>query len=383
MRKILKKELCCGCGACAAVCQTGAVNMVQDREGFRYPKIDRRRCVECHRCKEVCPLQNQVAADGKHRYFGVQVKNETIRYSSSSGGLFSVLAEYVIRLNGVVYGAGYDKDMRVVHQEVKELAQLKQIRGTKYVQSDMKEIYRSVETYLKEERWVLFCGTPCQAHALRLFLKKSYTKLILVDLVCYGVPSPGIWNDYVKYLERKYNGKMRKFLFRDKRNQDNGHVCSCMIDDTEYVRKLNEDDYCRLYFQNYIIRPSCHRCKFCTVERDSDLTIGDFWGIEWVRPDMNDGMGTSLMILHTDKAGTIWEEIKQYVRSFECRKEELLQPRLVAPANAAKGRWMFMLLYRVLPFPLILKLSDWGVRLGRLKKNGNVQVFGRSFRERR
>lgn len=351
-----RKEECCGCGACSDACQAHAIRMVRDKEGFDYPYVDNSICVHCGRCEKVCPIKNSSSEKCSNQYLGAQAKDEKIRYSGSSGGVFSVLAEYVLERKGVVYGAGYNAHMEVIHQEADHLGQLERIKRTKYVQSSMQNIFPAVKQCLEEDRWVLFCGTPCQAQALKLFLGQEYDKLIVADLVCYGVPSPGIWRDYVRYLEKKYQGKMMEFSFRDKRNRDHGHTCSYVINDVEYVESIYDDPYCRMYFHNYILRPSCYQCKFCTVERSSDLTIGDFWGIENCRPDIDDGMGTSMMILHTDKARTIWDRVQGDMRWFECEKEDLLQPRLTKPVGMAKGRGLRILLYRKLPFSLFIRL---------------------------
>ncbi len=358
MKLYLDKKDCCGCGACADCCPQNAVQMMRDAEGFWYPKIDRTTCTNCGRCRQVCPLKRQDAAEPDNLYLGVQAKDDKLRYSSSSGGLFSILSEYVIHKNGVVYGAAYNRDMNVVHQAAEERSQLDRIIRTKYVQSDMTGIYRSIERDLKRGRWVLFCGTPCQAQALILYLGRVYDRLIVVDLVCYGVPSPGIWEDYVNCLERRHKGKMTDFSFRDKRNADNGHTRAYVIDGKEYVDSLYRDFFSRMYFKNRIIRPSCHSCRFCTVRRESDFTIGDFWGIERSNPGWDDGMGTSMVIAHTDKAKDIWGEIRQNVRWFVCTEEALLQPRLLKPVAAAVSRQRFMMLYRILPFSAMMKLMD-------------------------
>lgn len=374
MKKLyIKKEECCGCGACVDICRKDAVRMVVDREGFRYPKIDRNLCVDCGLCEKVCPIKKRdLKKDVSRQYFAVQAKNEDIRYASSSGGMFPVLAEYVFRRQGVVYGAAYGKNMRVVHREVSGREELDAVKRTKYVQSSMKGIYRRIKARLLEERWVLFCGTPCQAQGLRNYLDKEYPKLIIADLVCYGVPSPGIWGAYVKYLEKKHGGKMTDFSFRDKRARDSGHTRSYVIDGKEYSGSLYGDEYCRMYFTNHILRPSCHVCKFCGVERNSDMTIGDFWGIEKVRPKMDDGMGTSLVILHTDKAREIWDEVKEEVACFACEEGDVLQPRLTCPTEAAKSRGFFMAFCGILPFSsfriLHKALDAGGILLKRWKK---------------
>lgn len=353
----VKKKECCGCGACVDVCRKDAVRMVIDREGFRYPKIDGGACVDCGRCEDVCPIKKQSPKkEGSRQYFVVQAKDENVRYASSSGGMFPILAEYVFRQQGVVFGAAYDKNMRVVHREIRSREELDSVKRTKYVQSSMKGTYRKIEMRLKEEQWVLFCGTPCQAEGLRLYLKQPYPRLILADLVCYGVPSPGIWGDYVKHLEGKRGGKMTDFSFRDKRMRDSGHTCAYVIDGQEYSGSLYADEYCRMYFTNHILRPSCHDCKFCTVERNSDITIGDFWGIEKVKPEIDDGMGTSLAIFHTEKARDIWEAVRDEVSWFACEERDALQPRLTAPTEAAKSRGLFMASYRMLSFSQLLRL---------------------------
>lgn len=356
-----KKEECCGCGACGDVCPVGAIHMVMDKEGFRYPEIDEKTCIKCGKCERICPIKGasrgkdaSYSGDAENSYFGIRAKERELRLASSSGGMFPLLADYVFRRQGVVYGAAYDQDMGVAHREAHNREELKALKRTKYVQSDLTGVYRRIRQQLEEGSWVLFCGTPCQAHALRLFLGRTYPKLIVADLVCYGAPSPGIWLSYVRYLERRQGGKMTAFSFRDKRAGDNGHTCAYVIGGREHAGSLNADIYCRMYFTNHSIRPSCHACGYCTVDRGSDFTLGDFWGIGKVRPDMDDGMGTSMVILHTGLARELWEEVKGETDWFPCGREDVLQPRLKAPTQEAAGRARFMGLYRRLPFPLFL-----------------------------
>ena len=356
MELFTEKKNCCGCSACKDACPADAIQMVLDREGFWYPWIDRKLCVGCKRCEQVCPIKHPAGEKQQNIYFGVQAKEDAVRYASSSGGMFSVLAEYVLRQQGVVWGAAYNEKMEVVHTEVKDREELDGLRRTKYVQSNLDGVFRRIKEALNEGKWLLFCGTPCQVHALKLFLGKSYPKLILADLICYGVPSPGIWNSYVKHLEKKHGGKMKAFFFRDKRKRDSGHTCSYVIGETEYVGNLNDDPYCRLYFENNIIRPSCHACKYCTVNRDSDFTLGDFWGIEKVKPEVDDGMGNSMVILHTDKARRIWNQIKDDLRWFPCEEYQVNQPRLENPTKPARWRGLFLRFYQMLPFSLFLFL---------------------------
>lgn len=357
----IEKENCCGCQACADVCPANAIQMYADEEGFWYPKTESAVCTNCGLCEKVCPMKNGGRNNEEEIYLGVQAKDDAIRYASSSGGIFPLLAQAVLKRRGVVYGAGYDSGMAVLHKRAEDRKQLETIKRTKYVQSNLKGIYREIQEELERNRWVLFCGTPCQAQALRLFLNGKDAKLLLVDLVCYGVGSPGIWKDYVTYLERRYKGKLQSFFFRDKRNRDHGRTRSFAVEGKEVVNALYRDTYCRMYFANYNIRPSCFHCGFCRIQRSSDFTIGDFWGVESIRPDFDDGMGTSLVIAHTEKAKDFWKDVEKDTRWFACKKEDILQPRLMGPVKAAKHRKLFMELYRRLPFSVFVKL------VGRMK----------------
>lgn len=442
-----EKAKCCGCSACADICQSSAIQMKHDEEGFFYPQLDKTLCTGCGLCGAVCPIKpvSELSAENadcaipktetleqpSHSSeseqdtklskqdpeplepktaplcFGARAKEPAIRAASSSGGVFGVLAQYVLKQQGVVYGAAFNENMEVVHRQVRSVEELEDIKKTKYVQSKMDGIYKAIASQLRKGKWVLFCGTPCQAQALRLFLNQSgfsreadfreeapsagaagfrenpepgqepdsdqnpdlsqqrCARLIIADLVCYGVPSPGIWSDYVKYLEHKHKGTMTGFSFRDKRNRDNGHTCAYLIDGKEYAGPLAADLYCKMYFANYILRPSCHKCQFCTTERSSDLTLGDFWGIEKVRPEEDDKMGTSLVMLHTGQGRRIWDLIKEELNWFSCKREELLQPRLIEPTPVANGRDRFMRAYNKIPLSLLAKLASGAAWLRR------------------
>lgn len=353
-----RKEECCGCGACAAVCRRHAITMRQDREGFYYPAVNEKICVNCGECFRACPLKNETKNSANIGYYGARNTEEAVRERSSSGGIFSVFANYVLEKNGAVFAAGYDSKMRVVHMEVRKPEELDKVRRTKYVQSDMGTIYQQISDRLQEGMWVLFVGTPCQTEALRRYLKKDFQILITVSLICYGAASPGIWQRYIRYLSRKYKSPVREYNFRDKRNRDNGHTVSWKNGKGERAYSLYDDLYCRMYFRNLIIRPSCHRCPFCTTERSSDFTIGDFWGIENIRPNEADGMGNSLVIIHSQKAEMFWEDVKERCRSFKCSREDILQPRLLKPTECSDRRKIFMRFYRFVPFSVISFLFE-------------------------
>ncbi len=345
-----KKSQCCGCGACQEACAKGAIQMVTDWEGFSYPRVNQNLCVHCGRCEAVCPMNHQDRKEeaGERIYLGAQAKDDEIRFFSTSGGVFPVLSRLILSGGGVVFGAAMDWDGVVRHREIERTEELGLLQKSKYVQSEMGGCYEKIGNILKDGRQVLFTGTPCQCQAVKQFVGKERDKLLLVDLVCYGVPSPGIWKKYRKELEKTYGGTISRFCFRDKREKNNGHTVSMDIGDKTYSHSMDQDLFCKLYFQNYILRPSCHCCRFCRVERESDMTIGDFWGIEKIRPDMEDGMGTSLVILHNEKGIRAWQAVKEQFSYFQCEKKDVLQPRLCKPAPKSRRRWGFLALSQVL-----------------------------------
>ncbi len=345
MKLYSDKNECCGCGACAAVCQHDAIQMQTDEEGFRYPVIDETKCISCQMCESVCPLKKVKDNTGLNQYYGARA-DDMIRRRSSSGGMFTLLAKEILARGGIVYGAAFDSSMHVHHRKVESTEELDLIRRTKYVQSNIENVFQKVEKDLKSGRQVLFVGTPCQTEAVRKYLSCDKEKLYLVDIVCYGVPSPKLWEEYIEVLGKKQGDKISNYDFRDKRNKDNGHVVSWKTKNKECSCPIAEDPYSRIYFQNYSIRPSCHTCPFCTLIRNSDMTIGDFWGIEKIKPDLDDGMGNSLVIVHSGKGRQLWNAVKAYCQYFECEENDVLQPRLISPTVMPEDRKKFWDAYK-------------------------------------
>lgn len=357
MNKMAARELCTGCGACAAICE--AISMEPDREGFLYPVIDRARCVGCGRCGTVCTQRNAQPPPFPRSYWGAQAREETVRSLGSSGGMFPLLAAQVLREGGTVFGAALQRDGTVRHIGIDKPEDIPRISRTKYVQSDLSQVWDRLDPLLREGRRVLFCGTPCQTAALRAVRNGDRRGLILVDLICYGVPSPGIWADYVRLLEKKYRGDLRTFSFRDKRGRDNGHTAFFEAGGQRKACPLEQDRFFRSYARNINIRPSCFRCPYCTTRRSSDITLGDFWGLGQVRPELDDGMGTSAVICHTAQGQRLWEAVREQTRWFSCREEDIAndrQPRLREPTQPSPRRDWYMWWYRRLPFWLWLRL---------------------------
>lgn len=355
---MVEREFCTGCGACGAVCPRNAIQMTEDRDGFLYPVLNAKTCTECGLCTRVCPL-TKAEPPGEAVFFGARAKRDTTRLLGSSGGIFPLLAAAVLEEGGSVWGAAFAEDGTLRHMEICAEADIPKITRTKYIQSSLSAVWERLREAARQDAPVLFCGTPCQTDAVRSFLGAKRDGIFLVDLICYGVPSPGIWRDYKTYLERRYNGAFRSFSFRDKRGRDNGHTCAALLGETEHAWSLYSDLYCRSMFSNVNLRPSCFHCRYCTTERSSDMTLGDFWGIEQVRPGFDDGMGCSAVICRTEAGKRLWERIRPEVEWFACEREEIAngaQPRLREPVRPHPRRQLYMRLRRILPFPVWLRL---------------------------
>lgn len=345
MNLFSKMSFCCGCLACADICPQQAIGIEKDQEGFIYPKINHNQCINCGLCESVCPFKvSENTGKFPQAYLAVQAKDPDFRKTSSSGGVFPILALSVLQQDGIIYGAGFNDSMQVVHQRITNVKQLNRITKTKYVQSKVQGIFNQVKQDLQSGKQVLFVGTPCQAEALHRFLNKKYSNLLLIDLVCYGVSSPGVWKNYKQLLEEKYHGSLTDFQFRDKRNQDNGHLVSYKIGNKEYLESFNDNFFTTLYNSSCILRPSCYECPFTTTKRNTHITLGDFWGIENVSSKMNDGLGTSLVLLRLEE-NSFWKTIQNQFHFIECNQNEALQPRLVSPTLKPKKRRLFFLLY--------------------------------------
>lgn len=363
-RKLASREFCSGCSACMTACRQGAISMKADSFGFEYPRIQKKLCINCGACSNVCPQTDLFFQDNKdtimhkaeEKYFGARLTDIVKRLRSSSGAVFFALAESILERGGCVISACMERGGYVHHILIDDSSDIGKLSKTKYVQSNTDYIYNIAKDILTSGRRLMFVGTPCQVEAMRKTAGKMVSQLLLVDLVCYGVPSPKIWEDYVHILEKKYHGKMDCFYFRDKRNRDDGHTAVAVIDGQEYAYPLYEDRFCYTYFKNINIRESCLHCKYTTPDRRSDITIGDFWGIEKVMPGFSDGQGSSLVITHNNKGLAMWEDIKANFEWFECSREDVLQPRLLSPTVPNSKRKRYMRLFSLLPSKIWFKL---------------------------
>ena len=337
MIQIEDKAKCCGCDACVQRCPKNCILLKEDGEGFLYPVVDKDSCVDCGLCEKVCPVLNQGEKRKPLHVYAAKNEDEEIRKKSSSGGVFTLLAVQVIKNGGVVFGARFNENWEVVHDYSETEEGLSAFRGSKYVQSKIGETYKQVEEFLREGREVMFSGTPCQISSLKLFLGKRYENLLTVDVICHGVPSPMIWRMYLKeLLARQGDGKnsvlshsippflksIRDISCIDFRNKELGWkkfsfaltLSVPMGHGAKNTVLLSEPYTQNLYMKGFLsdlyLRPSCHACPTKSLKSGADITLGDFWGIQNIFPDIDDDMGVSAVLLNTEKGVKCYTSLK-------------------------------------------------------------------------
>ena len=307
------KENCCGCTACKNICPKNAIEMKEDEEGFLSPNIDKEKCIDCGLCKKVCPIINKVPNKPpiQQEAYVVNNKNVLVRKQSTSGGAFTAIAEYVIKNNGIVYGASFDNNFNVQHNYTTNINDLQKFRGSKYVQSDVKNTFREVRDFLNAGKMICYSGTPCQIEGLKKYLGKEYENLITVDVVCHAVPSPLVWRKYLHYQKKKLKmNNIIQVLFRDKSKY--GYKYSTMTikaDNKIYQAGVETDPFLRAFFEDLSVRPSCYNCQFKKQYRVSDFTIWDCFEVEKFDNKLDDDKGTSRILIHTKKGKKVFDEI--------------------------------------------------------------------------
>ena len=310
--EICKNDLCTGCSACAQSCPKFCIKMQPDKDGFLRPVIDENLCITCGKCKKICPVNHPPKDDNViPQAFAAKYLNDAVREASSSGGIFSALAEKVLQYGGAVIGAGFDAEFNVVHKVCTESIFLDELRRSKYVQSNVNEMFLEAFKRLENGQIVLFCGTPCQIGGLKAFLEKEYANLYLVDFVCHGVPSPKVWKKYLSFREQDAGEKIQHVNFRSKiSGWCNYSMLMEFSNEKKYIGNVREDLYLRSFVMNMDLRPSCNQCMFKQVHRQADLTLADFWGIKDIEPSLDDDKGVSLVLLNTDKGRKLFESLE-------------------------------------------------------------------------
>ena len=297
MIRFSDKHNCCGCEACIQRCPKHCITPVRDDEGFLYPLVDEAACIDCGLCEKACPVINQQKPRRPLYAYAAINPDEDIRRNSSSGGVFTVLAENVIAEGGVVFGAMFNERWEVVHGQIENIGELDKLRGSKYVQSRIGTSYQAVETSLKAGRKVLFSGTSCQVAGLKKFLRKEYDQLFTVDVVCHGVPSPLLWKEYLASLDA--SAPIQSINMKDKTDGWMGYKMTIKGAQNTLSERASINKYLLAFSQNLSLRPSCYQCPAKSGKSGSDITLADYWGVEKLLPEMYDNKGTSFVCVNT------------------------------------------------------------------------------------
>lgn len=307
---IKKKEDCTGCGACTYVCPKKAIKLHGDEEGFLEPLVDIEKCTECGLCVVNCHAKNEIKCTSMdYEQYAIKHRDEAVRAKSRSGGVFTAISDYFLEKGGVVFGAVLNKEnFTVEHVCAHTPEERDRMCGSKYVQSNMKDTFLELEKQLNSGKNVLFTGTPCQVSAVaKIFKRDDYPNLLLCDFVCHGVPSEMLLSHYIRWCSQKYKGRVTDFLFRNKQRFSwESHV----EDITVQNRHIYSKKYAELFSKSVCLRESCYSCKYTTINRIADFTIADYWGIDQILPEFNDGKGVSLLIARSESAKKIFNCIK-------------------------------------------------------------------------
>ena len=356
------KYQCCGCNACEMVCGKKAITMIEDEYGFRFPQIDTGKCVGCGSCQKVCCINNDVELCKPGTVYAASYKNKEISAKSASGGIFAALTKQVLTEGGIVFGSAYTKQFDVEVVPIEKIEDLPRLQGSKYVQSSMNSSFLKIKSELQTGRTVLFCGVPCQVEALKRFLGRSYENLLLVDIVCHGVPSNRMLKDYLSFLADKKKMEVQSIQFRTKTKGQNvyGEIAYRQVSHTGEIAYRQEplisykSSYYKLFLNCQIFRDSCYHCKFAGTKRPGDISLCDYWGIEDEHPDFvkeveKEGLaGISAIMLNTNAGIDFFERLKQEFVLGESTVEQVAKhnPQLQAPSVETAERKQVLDCYR-------------------------------------
>ena len=328
------KDKCCGCGVCAVSCPKQCIYMKEDKNGFIYPNIDEAECINCGRCVINCNFQN-VKKEQSIKETYVAVSDDTDVSQSASGGIFASYAQSILNQGGIVYGCAMIESNGILyprHIVIKDTKDLYLLQGSKYVQSDMDGVYQDVKMRLEKENLVLFSGTPCQVAALKAFLKKEYKNFYTLDIICHGVPSVKLFQDYINFCEKKLRGKVKDFRFRDKSKGWKLYGRIILEGFSGNSRKLffepEKSSYYQMFLDMYTYRESCYKCPYASDNRQGDITIGDYWCVELVHPELINyhknllEKGVSCMIINNTKGKELLQKFGYGIRKFNSTYEK-------------------------------------------------------------
>lgn len=357
MEKIVEKFRCTGCHACYNICPKKAITMIEDEKGFKHPAIDKEKCIDCGLCKKVCPVLKEKEIENDIKAYACYNLNEKERLESSSGGIFILLAQEIIKRKGVVFGAYLNKDFKVEHIKIDNTKDLGKLMGSKYVQSIIGETYKQVKEELIEGKYVLFTGTPCQIEGLKSYLMKDYEKLYTQDIICHGVPSPLVWEKYKEYRKKTDKQTPLKISFRNKDNGWSLFNLKFFYKNDSYKKNQNEDMFMQAFLRNTILRDSCYNCKFKKLHRISDITLADYWGIQKIHPELFDNKGTSVVIISSSKGMELFESIKDKIKYVDTDLNYVIKvnPSMTSSVKADKNRNDFFDNLENIDFPKLVK----------------------------
>ena len=353
--RLADRGRCTGCTACAAGCPKDAITMVRDSEGFSYPAVDLNACIHCGRCTAICPILRQREPMPLPAAFAAWNADDQIRRHSTSGGAFTALAEYILEGGGVVYGAALDGKQHLRHVACFRKEDLWRLRGAKYVQSDLGQTFREIREALKK-RPVLFSGTPCQVDGLYRFLGGKPENLTTCDLVCHGVPSPGVWEDMVRSMERRKGKAIQSVRFRDKvTGWKDSHLTLIYGDGTVDSAPLFATEYGRAFGRALFLRPCCHRCAYTNLNRPGDFTLGDFWGLGPDELPEQQTQGVSLLLVNSPHGSYLFDQLPLRRQAFPIERAVAGNPRLAFPLAPPPDRATFFAAYTLKPFEQVRK----------------------------
>lgn len=357
MIQITDKSQCCGCTACASICAHDAITMQPDTLGFLYPVVNKNKCVDCELCEKVCAFNEHYDTSlnlSQPLIYAARHKNIHEVETSRSGAAFIALSDYILENGGVVYGVGYADHFRVFHKRATTKEERNEFKGSKYAQSDLNTTFRQVKKDLKNGLTVLFSGTPCQTAGLNSYIGKHLRiNLILIDIICHGVPSPRYWDDYLTHIEKKYKSQAIKIDFRNKRFGWTDHIETIRLKNGKCIWSHK---YTNIFYKNINLQYSCGNCHFTNFNRPSDITLGDFWGWEHSLPTFNkDDKGCSLLFINTAKGEKLLNKISQSLILIPIKKDNCLQPNLTHPTILHPQRKQFETDYKEHDFSFVFK----------------------------
>ncbi|MGN0660810.1 MAG: Coenzyme F420 hydrogenase/dehydrogenase, beta subunit C-terminal domain [Oscillospiraceae bacterium] len=347
---------CCGCGACMNICPVNAISMQEDEMGFCYPVKIKEKCINCRKCERICSFEagKKVIDDYSTLAYGAVNKDEAIRSASRSGGVFTEISNIILDNGGTVYGCELTDDFNAVHTRATSCEERDKFRGSKYIQSDISDVYKQIVSDLEEGKQVMFSGTTCQVEAVRKYIEASRadsSNLYLVDIVCHGVPSKRVFHDYLKFIEKKNKCKVTGFNFRNKEKFGwKAHVETAITDKGEFDYRYFKN----LFLEHDITRDSCFECPYRNTVRSGDISLADFWGINDLAPEMNDNKGISLILIHTDKGKALFEKCIDKFESRSFNSGDCLQQALNESYLLPKSRNTFWKMYKKIGFKWVI-----------------------------